>query len=319
MLPGDEETRAGLEQEVAAFDPSSYWSAQHLSLSAIAAANLAAKSPPPTNKPLYNPYEGEPSGRQLSESIPEFLSRLPPLTTPAGKIGPWIQIANPSSATRPLSQDLAAFTTVGTRILESLSSAIAAKEATLVGRPKTMLNRQLTQLRTAATKHLLDTAREHGVTTGKWMLFPMPEDVNAVWEHVAEATASGYLGSGAKVATDNGIGDGRPRLVCVYTEDFSSTEDVKRVLKKLATMGLVHKKEDPRGIYYKCGGSYLSPSFPQVLPIKRVRPKLDRVCQTFYFTHKLLHKHTSLSLSHTHTHTHTHIDLSIYQSINPPT
>lgn len=270
MLPGDEETRASLEQEVAAFDPSSYWSSQNSSLSAIAAANLAAKSPPPTNKPLYNPYEGDPSARQLAESIPEFLSRLPPLTTPVGKVGSWIQIANPYSTTRPLSQDLGAFTTVGTRILESLSTAIAAKETALVGRPKTLLNRQVTQLRTTATEQLLDTARGHGVTTGKWMLFPLPEDVNAVWQHVADATASGQLGSGAKVATDNGIGDGRPRLICVYTENFSYTEDVKRVLNKLATMGLVHKKGDPRGIYYKCGKSYLA--FTLLLAVKIVGP-----------------------------------------------
>ncbi len=252
MLPGDEETRASLEQQVADWDPSSYWSAEHLSLSAIAAANIATKKPPPTDKPLYNPHEGDHSGRQLAESIPEFLSRLPPLTTTADKIGPWIWIANPYSPAHPLSQDLGAFTTAGTQILESLSADIAAQETALVGRPQTLLSRQLTQLRNTATEKLLNTARDHGVTTGKWMLFPRAGDVNRVWELVAEATANGHLGSGAKVATDTGLEASMPRLICVYTKDFS-IEKVQPVLKKLAEMGLVHKTGDPRGIYYKCG------------------------------------------------------------------
>lgn len=233
-----------------------------MSLSAIAAANIAAKTPIPNNKPLYNPYEGIPSGRQLTESIPDFLSRLPPLTTPTDKVGPWIWIANPYSSARPLSQDLGAFTTAGTRILESLSPAIADQETALKGRPQSILSRQLTQLRKTATEQLLNAAQEHGVTHGKWMLFPTPEDVNDVWRLVADATVSGQLGSGAKVATDSGLGDGRPRLVCVYTEEFFNDDDVKRVLKKLAVMGLANQKEAagaPRGIYYKCGKS--SPGF----------------------------------------------------------
>lgn len=258
MPSGDDETRANLERQVAAFDPADYWSTQHLSLSAIAAANMSAKTPVSNNKPLYNPHEGQPYGRQLAESIPDFLSRLPPLTTLTDEVGPWIWIANPYSSARPLSQDLGAFTTAGTRILESLSTAMADQETALIGRPQTLLSRQLTQLRTTATEHLLNAAQDYGVTHGKWMLFPRPEDVNDVWRLVADATASGQLGAGAKVATDSGLGDGRPRLVCVYTEDFSNDDDVKRVLKKLAEMGLVNQKEAagaPRGIYYKCGES----------------------------------------------------------------
>lgn len=112
-------------------------------------------------------------------------------------------------------------------------------------------------------------AKECHVKTGKWMLFPPPEEVNAVWQRVVEATATGQLGSSAKVATDGGVdnnalgpgpgpggGRGRPRLVCVYTEDFDDEGDVVRVLKKLVEMGLVNRKEagrQARGLYYKCG------------------------------------------------------------------
>lgn len=255
---------------MADYDPASYWSTQHYTLSAIAAANIAATKTPAipqninnnNNKPLYNPYEGDPSARQLAESTKDFLSRLPPLTTPASKIGPWIWIANPHSAVRPLSQDLGAFTAAGRRILESLSAEILAQENALVGRPQLLLNRKLTQLRKTATEQILSAATENEVTTGKWMLFPPPEEVNAVWQHVADATVSGQLGSSAKVATDSGIDhQGMSRLVCVYTEDFSNEGDVKRVLKKLVEIGLVNKKEAAgasRGLYYKCGRSSLS-------------------------------------------------------------
>ena len=262
MTQGDEETRAGLEREVAEFDPSSYGSTQQKSLAAIAAANIAAKKTPlPKNKPLYNPHEGDPSGRQLAESIPDFLSRLPPLTTLASKVGPWIWVANPYSSARQLSRDLGAFTNAGTRILEFLSADIAEQETALEGHPKTLLNRKLTQLRKTATEQILNAAQEHGVITGKWMLFPSSAKVNAVWQLVAEATISEQLGCGAKVATDGGLGNDWPRLICVYTEDCSDHEDVERVLRKLAEMGLVNQKEAagaPRGIYYKSGKSVLS-------------------------------------------------------------
>lgn len=50
---------------------------------------------------LYNPYEGHRSGRQLGETVEEFLQRLPPSTTPSVLTAgpehgvPWIYIANP--------------------------------------------------------------------------------------------------------------------------------------------------------------------------------------------------------------------------------
>lgn len=86
------------------------------------------------------------------------------------------------------------------------------------------------------------------------MLFPIAEDVNRIWSLVAAATADGELGHAAKVATDDGSGNQGSRLICIYTEDFSDKEDVKRVLKRLVGMGLVNGKGpmgEERGIYYK--------------------------------------------------------------------
>lgn len=153
----------------------------------------------------------------------------------------------------------------GTQLLDECSVAMAEKEVALKGRPQSLLARQLTAVRKMSTDRILAAAQKRGVTSGKWMLFPMPQDVDAVWRAVADATASGQLGSGAKVATKSEIeeeedsqgrpGSGRARVVCVYTNDFADVPDVQRVVLKLDQLGLVRQKGPwgkERGIYYKC-------------------------------------------------------------------
>lgn len=163
----------------------------------------------------------------------------------------------------------------GTRLLDECSAAMTEKEAALEGRPQSVLARQLTAERERVTDRILAAAQTRGVTSGKWMLFPSPRDVDAVWRTVADATASGQLGSAAKVATKSAAEEeaesqgraesGRPRLVCVYTTDFADVADVQRVLRKLDQLGLVRKRGSwgvGGGIYYKCGKLFLSPLLP---------------------------------------------------------
>jgi hypothetical protein len=45
-------------------------------------------------------------------------------------------------------------------------------------------------------------------------------------------------------------------LVCVYTNDFTDKEDVKRVVVKLVELGLVSRR---RPVFYKCGECILPP------------------------------------------------------------
>ncbi len=244
------------------FDPAKYWATHHLTLSSIAASNIAtaakdkAAGKLPTNK-LYNPYEGMEYARQLKEPVTDFLARLPPLTTPASATGPWIYIANPYSDKRPLQEDLTAFTAAGSKILSSFSGQKAAIETQMAGRPKGIITRKITPERKTVEEALLAAAAEKGCTSGKWMLFPMPETVNRTWELVATATAQNELGTAAKVAADEGRGDRVPRLICVYTRDFADKADVKRVLAKLVEMELVQRPaRDPKGersVYYKAG------------------------------------------------------------------
>jgi hypothetical protein len=69
---------------------------------------------------------------------------------------------------------------------------------------------------------------------------------------VARATASNELGIAAKVAPAS-YDNRQPRLICVYTKDFTDMNDVTRVLSKLQDIGLVSMRGRP--IYYKCGES----------------------------------------------------------------
>lgn len=88
------------------------------------------------------------------------------------------------------------------------------------------------------------------------MIFAEPAEVNAVWRLIAQGTASGELGSAAKVATDSGGDSRKPRLICVYNADFTDVGEVKRIVRKLKEYGVVGS----RGIYYKCCESIRSSS-----------------------------------------------------------
>lgn len=117
------------------------------------------------------------------------------------------------------------------------------------------MTRKINALREQLKADLFAVARNAGVTTGKWMLFPTEDRVDEFWAAIAEATVKGELGVEAKVATKDEEGEKAGggtsvRLIAVYTQDFEDKDDIRRVLLKLVDLGLV--KEDQRPIYYKC-------------------------------------------------------------------
>jgi len=261
FAPGDDSLRTSLTKRARSFDPSTYWSTHNLRLFTIAvtASTKPANPPPTTSTSLHNPYADLLCGRQLSETVSAFLTRLPPSVTTSASIGsPWIFIANPHAPNRATSEDWAGFTARGTELLDALSAARADLEASMPGKAKATITRKVTPLRKQLEKDLLAAAKERECTTGKWMLFPTVEDVDYVWGKVAKGTAERELGIAAKVAAmeDGGEGDGGARrLICVYTKDFADAEDVKRVLLGLKGQGLLRGDDggEGRGIYYKCG------------------------------------------------------------------
>lgn len=258
---GDVHLRTELEDRAATFDISRYWSTHSSELSVMAATTMAtmatmaqASNSVPEPKQLYNRYEGVSTARQLSETVDAFLLRLPPLSTRASIHGKWIYIADPGSESRPTDEDQAGLMQRGREILEDFEAIRAGVEASIAGKTSGTKGRKLAQLRRKAEADLYAAAKEKGCTSGKWMLFPMQDDVNRFWSLVATSTAAGELGNAAKVATDHALGNVKPRLICIYTQDFSNMKDVRRVLKRLDDMGLGNRKGpwgEERGIYYK--------------------------------------------------------------------
>ncbi|KAL4948275.1 hypothetical protein BDW69DRAFT_189407 [Aspergillus filifer] len=181
------------------------------------------------------------------ETSTAFLHRLPPSTTQASSIGPWIYI-HTENLTR-LNEDVATFTKKGWEALHAFDE----KEASLryendrKGGSSIALARRVKPLERELEGHIFALARETGCVTGKWMMFITPDRVDQYWGAVAEATMAGHLGIGAKVATDAGEGD-KARLIAIYTRDYDDKDDVKRVLRKLAEMNLIKRGERP--IYY---------------------------------------------------------------------
>lgn len=194
----------------------------------------------------YNPWEGDEMAKQLGETLDTFLARLPPSTTTITS-GPWIWIANPTSPLRPLQIDVAGFKTSGNDLLEEYLDRKAKAEAQNPGKPPGAITHILKADRDWLEKSIIDLAKSKGMTTGKWMVFPSPDMVDETWRKVAKATLEGTLGCAAKVATDDYSGGHRP--VCVYTEDFTDEDDVRRALNKMQELGLV---KGEHGIYYKC-------------------------------------------------------------------
>ncbi|CZS98421.1 uncharacterized protein RAG0_07182 [Rhynchosporium agropyri] len=259
---GDEATRSDLEARNSAFDAQKWLENRSTPLIELARQNLTAPRNEKTAVTLYNPYNGMLRAKQLHESVEEFLERLAPATTPVTD-GPWIFLANPYRKVSkykyseakladegPLDDgaSLAEFVVRGIELLEQLTVVRHDLEKKTVGRTKAAMTKALNKHKEDIVKQLLETAVELRVTTGKWMIFPSPSEVNEVWSVVAHATANNQLGISSKVAADDGD-DRSARLICIYTNNFKDMADVRRVLLKLKDLGLVQKG---KGIYYKC-------------------------------------------------------------------
>lgn len=268
-----------LEEKASAYDPLPYWSHIHPhQLSTIAHRNLTSSSSTAaaataaevsTAKSLASrrrhPHDGRTHCWQVTESVSEFLKRLPPSTTRAEDIGPWIHVRNPLDKTDYDATNIADLVAKGTDLLHSFENeksrleAEHEKKTTTTGtgtgkgrRTTAPLTRKLNALREQLKADIFAVARSAGVTTGKWMLFPTEDRVDEFWAVVAEATVKGELGVEAKVATkdEEAGGASAARLIAVYTQDFEDKDDIRRVLLKLVDLGLVN--EDQRPIYYKC-------------------------------------------------------------------
>jgi len=163
------------------FDPAEYWKHKIPSLTEIANANLENATVTKAAT-LYNPYEGAFSGRQLGETVDEFLERLPPATTPITDIVHWIYIANPyrkapkrdeheqnesDEAPPDEESDWARFVVLGGNLLEELTTIRHTIEKQKAGKAKAIITRAVNPEKEMIVKKLLDTAVELHCTSGK--------------------------------------------------------------------------------------------------------------------------------------------------------
>jgi hypothetical protein len=215
---------------------------------------------------LHNPYAGVLYAWQLTETVDEFLGRLPPSTTHELKYGPWIFICNPyinrkskedaqnqmvrgseDEAPEEYGMDLKTFLEGGMERLHFVTEFHdELKKSRATPAAKT---RETNKAAADATSDILNLAHVLHVRCGKWMLFCSDQTVDEIWAAVAKATADNQLGIAAKVATRQDVDD--DRLVCVYTADFADKDDVRRVALKLKELGLFQTRGKP--LYYKPG------------------------------------------------------------------
>ncbi|KAL3794825.1 hypothetical protein ACHAW5_004347 [Stephanodiscus triporus] len=89
----------------------------------------------------------------------------------------------------------------------------------------------------SCSRSILSLAQMNHYTTGKWMIFFPPDQVDDGWKKIAAATARGQLGCSAKVSPVLENPD-RAMLCCIYVSDFADRAEVRRVLLVLRQMGM---------------------------------------------------------------------------------
>lgn len=132
---------------------------------------VAVKMPdqPHVEQQLYNRFEGDLGGRQLSETIPQFIKRMPPLT--ASTFDGWIWIENPivkgKGKNKERRMDLEGFQDVASQLLGQFSADRARTERENPGKVQSTITRKLGPFRDQLKEDILDTAVKYGVTSGK--------------------------------------------------------------------------------------------------------------------------------------------------------
>lgn len=147
-------------------------------------------------------YKGRSDAWQQSETIEDFLQRLPIEDPATATVGPWLWVGSPTvpfahAQRKPEAMD--GFVDDGVELLQSFDVQRGKIEGDNPGKAASTMTRKLAPHRDQLEIDLLTLAVKMGATSGKWMLFPNPSDLVRVWRIVATATADGKLGPVSKV------------------------------------------------------------------------------------------------------------------------
>jgi hypothetical protein len=124
---------------------------------------------------LYNPFQGQTCGRQLEESLEEFLERLPPSTSVISADLPWIYCANPYVPRRDRAEceDNAAFgpskhfQSLCEALLRDLEEQMTRLKIEMEGKPAQMLARAISKKRSEVVEQIHQHAIDLDVKLGK--------------------------------------------------------------------------------------------------------------------------------------------------------
>ena len=72
--------------------------------------------------------------------------------------------------------------------------------------------------------------------SGKWLIFCPPDQIDAAWEQIKDATEKGQLGKKSKVSTLKGY-KGKDHVICVYTYNWKDEKDVMKIRNTLRELG----------------------------------------------------------------------------------
>ncbi|OBT90011.1 hypothetical protein VE02_01597 [Pseudogymnoascus sp. 03VT05] len=217
-------------------------------------------------------FEGKQFVRQMRETVEEFLQGLPPATTKASVGFQWIWISNPNVPPHQFNPDgtprdewservsnVSILRMNGEEMLNELKRKASVARQNLPQESVEMISVE----RDRTIMDIKNLAIATKTTTGKvgspipmphtptWMLFSSVDRVDHIWSIVAHAVATNQLGPGATVSPKLKHPETGSRLICIYTYDFSDTEDIIRGLHKLRELGLVAPNEWPPR-YYNC-------------------------------------------------------------------
>lgn len=204
MVQGDDDQKAEMEERVNAFDPVAWLANKPTTLMEVAAKNKE-KQTIHEKASLYNIYEGIPHARQLTETVDEFLKRLPPATTDVSTSMPWIYISNPYTP-RPNKQnkdddddkfydreededgdiempeaiplhdeekdDVSKLIILGTNLMSEFETERFMLRKDMQGKPTGKLDAAIAKSRDEMVKRLKEYAVEYKCVTGKVGLVP---------------------------------------------------------------------------------------------------------------------------------------------------
>jgi hypothetical protein len=173
LITGDDEHKAQLKERSEAFDAGAAWNSRGVSLVDKALANLAKERVYDKAK-LWNPFQGQHCGRQLEESLEEFLERLPPRTSVVSAELPWIYCANPyvrrdriECEDNIIFGSPKRFQSLCEALLEDLEEQMVRLKSDMDGKPAEHLTRAINRERLKVVEQIHQNAIDLDVKTGK--------------------------------------------------------------------------------------------------------------------------------------------------------